>query len=202
METKFYKYGDEEMIHLKNVDKQMKDLIERYGMIHRVVIPDLYTALINTIVGQLISTKAAETVFEKMTQLFGDFTPKQVSAFTADEIQGCGITMRKATVIENVTKAIVNKEFDLEALKQMSDKEVIKALTTFKGIGEWTAEMMLIHSLERKNIMSYKDLAIRRGLCRLYHLDEISVADFEVYKKRYAPYATIASFYLWALSHA
>lgn len=202
METKIFEYGENEITYLKNADSQMKELIEEYGMIQRVVIPDLYTALINTVVGQLISTKAADTVFDKMIQLFKDFTPERVSAFTADEIQACGITMRKAVVIESITKAIVNEELDLESLKQMSDEEVIKSLTVFKGIGEWTAEMMLIHSLERKNVMSYKDLAIRRGLCRLYNLDEISMIDFEKYKKRYAPYATIASFYLWALSHA
>lgn len=71
---------------------------------------------------------------------------------------------------------------------------------TLKGIGEWTAEMLLIHSLQRADVLSYKDLGIRRGIMRLYGLEELSKQEFNVYRKRYSPYGTVASIYLWEIS--
>lgn len=73
-------------------------------------------------------------------------------------------------------------------------------LSKLKGVGEWTAEMPLIHSLERPDILSYKDLGIRRGLIKLYSLEELSKEEFETYRKRYSPYNTVASLYLWKIS--
>lgn len=71
---------------------------------------------------------------------------------------------------------------------------------SIKGIGEWTAEMILIHSLERPDLLSYKDLGIRRGIMRLHGLEELSKKEFETYRKRYSPYGTVASIYLWEIS--
>ena len=85
-------------------------------------------------------------------------------------------------------------------LADFNDEEVIKELTSLKGVGEWTAEMLLIHSLERPNILSFKDLGIRRGIMRLYGLADISKKEFEVYRRRYSPHCTVASLYLWEIS--
>ena len=90
---------------------------------------------------------------------------------------------------------------DFNNLYQLTDEEVTKKWMKLKGVGEWTAQMLLIHSLERENVLSYKDLGIRRGIERLYGLSELSKEEFEVFQDRYAPYGTVASIYLWEISN-
>src|SRR5699024_9767935 len=102
--------------------------------------------------------------------------------------------------IKGIAESTVNKVIDFKNLKKLSDGEVIKELTQLKGIGEWTAEMLLIHSLNRPNVISYDDLAIRRGMKRLYQMEELPKKTFNHYKENYHPYATTASLYLWEMS--
>ena len=100
------------------------------------------------------------------------------------------MSMRKAGYIKGIADAAISKEIDFDKLDNLSDEEVIKELTSLKGVGEWTAEMLLIHSLERPNILSFKDLG----------LADISKKEFEVYRRRYSPHCTVASLYLWEIS--
>ena len=83
----------------------------------------------------------------------------------------------------------------------MSDSEIIEALTAISGVGVWTAQMLLIFSLMRPDVVSYGDLAIRRGMMNMYGLRELSKEKFERYAKHYSPYGSVASLYLWELSH-
>ena len=96
-----------------------------------------------------------------------------------------------------VSQQISNKAAEFGA---MTDAEIIGRLSALPGIGVWTAEMLLIFSLERKDVLSYGDLAIRRGICNLYGHKTISKEQFERYRRRYSPYCSIASLYLWELS--
>lgn len=132
--------------------------------------------------------------------MLGKITPENIYKVELEAIQKCGMTFRKAEYIKGVAEAAIFKTVDFENLHKLTDKEVIKELTSLKGIGEWTAEMLLIHSLQRPNILSYKDLAIRRGIMRLYGLEELSKEEFEKYRERYTPYCTVASIYLWKIS--
>ena len=122
----YFEYSDIEIEYLKSRDPVLKQVIEQIGIIKRAVIPDLFAALVNSIVGQQISTKAHQTI--------------------------------------------------------------------------WTAEMILTFSLQRKDIISYSDLAILRGMRMVYHHRRITPQLFTKYKRRYGPYATIASLYLWAVA--
>ncbi|MCF0105526.1 MAG: DNA-3-methyladenine glycosylase 2 family protein, partial [Holdemanella sp.] len=81
-----------------------------------------------------------------------------------------------------------------------NDEEIIKELSSLPGIGTWTAEMLMLHSLDRMDILSYKDLAIQRGICKVYHHKELDKKRFERYKKRFSPYGSIASIYFWEVS--
>ena len=81
-----------------------------------------------------------------------------------------------------------------------SDEEIIKTLTALPGVGRWTAEMLLIFSLERSDVLAFDDFGIRKGLCRLYRLEELTRVQFEEYRARYAPYATVAGLYLWEIA--
>src|SRR5690606_26181740 len=101
---------------------------------------------------------------------------------------------------KGITDAVINGELSMEELKSLSDEEVIKRLTAFHGVGVWTAEMLMIFSMERPDVVSWNDLAIRRGMSRLYHHKELTKEQYLRYKKRYSPYGSVASLYLWAIS--
>ena len=174
--------------------------MEKIGMVERKTEPDIFGSLISSIISQQISTVAASTVISRLTALCGSITPHDIMKIDVSAIQKCGMTMRKAEYIKDVTEKIVTGKFSLDKLPLLSDKEIIKVLVSLKGIGEWTAEMMLIHTFQRPDVLSYKDLGIRRGIMRLYELSEYSKKDHEVYKKRYSPYSTVASIYLWKIS--
>ena len=193
-------YGETEIVHLKLRDKKLAAVIDEIGHIQRAVNPDVFAALIDSIVGQQISAKAAVTVGNRLHILCGgDY--KNIYTLTHEEIQACGMSMRKAGYIKGVADAAESREIDFAALPDKSDDEIIKTLTALPGIGVWTVEMLLIFSLQRKNIVSYGDLAIRRGMMKLYGLKELPKDKFLRYAKRYAPYGTVASLYLWELSH-
>jgi len=119
---------------------------------------------------------------------------------SAGQVQACGMSMRKAGYIKGIAQAAMDGIIDFDALADMADDEVIAALTKLDGIGVWTAQMMLIFSLCRPNVVSYGDLAIRRGMMRLYDHKELPRQRFDRYVKRYAPYGSVASIYLWEIS--
>lgn len=197
---KYFKYTEKEIEYLKKRDKKLGKEIQRIGMIKREIEPDIFSALISSIVSQQISTKAAITVNNRIKELVGEIVPENINIVELESIQKCGMTLRKAEYIKGAAEAAINKTVDFDKLHTMTDDEVIKELTLLKGVGEWTAEMLLIHSLQRPNILSYKDLGIRRGIMRLYGLSDLSKEEFQVYRDRYTPYCTVASLYLWEIS--
>lgn len=195
-----FKYGQEEIGYLKKKDKKLGEAIEKIGMIERRIIPDPFTALVSIIVGQQISSKAAETVWNRLCNLLGNITPESISEASLSDIQGCGMTLRKAGYIKGIADAAISGEVNFNTLHTLSDDEIIKKLTSLNGVGVWTAEMVLIFSLCRPDVVSYGDLAIRRGMIKLYGLKELTKEKFYRYRKRYSPYGSVASLYLWALS--
>lgn len=197
---KIFKYGQVEIDYLKKKDKKLAEAIERIGMIEREVIPDLFAALISSIVAQQISAKAADTVWNRMLERFGEVTPERLNEIAVEEIQKCGLSMRKANYIKGITEAVISGELNLEELPKLPDEEVCKKLSALNGIGVWTAEMLMIFSMQRPDIVSWGDLAIRRGMMMLYHRKELDKVRFERYRKRYSPYGSVASLYLWAIS--
>ena len=196
----YFVYGEQEVAHLTKKDKKLGAAIERIGAIEREVIPDSFKALIFSIVAQQISSKAANTVWGRLTEKLGDITPSKISRATIEDIQSCGMSLRKADYIKGIAKAAIDETVSFNTLHTLTDDEIIKKLSSLRGVGIWTAEMLLIFSLNRPNVVSYLDLAIRRGMMNLYGLKELSREQFERYKKRYSPYGSVASLYLWALS--
>lgn len=196
----YFKYTQKEIEYLKKRDRKLGEKIDRIGIVKREVEPDIFIALISSIISQQISTKAAVTVKNRLLELIGKITPENIDKVELESIQKCGMSLRKAGYVKGIAKAAISKTVDFKKLHRLTDEEVIKELATLKGVGEWTAEMLLIHSLQRPNILSYKDLGIRRGMMRLYELEELTKEEFEVYKERYTPYCTVASLYLWEIS--
>ncbi|AJS61621.1 DNA-3-methyladenine glycosylase family protein [Paenibacillus sp. IHBB 10380] len=200
VKTKYFEYGQEEMDYLTSVDVTLGVAIARMGKVERVIIPDLFTALVYAIVGQLISVKAVHKIWTRIQDRFGEITPQNIAIQTADDIQRCGMTMKKAVCIQNVARMIEQGAFDLDELYVLSDGEVVRKLITLNGVGKWTAEMMLINAMERPDVISWGDIAIRRGMMKLYGLSELSQEQFEEYRLRYSPLGSVASIYLWTIS--
>lgn len=194
----YFSYGEKEMQYLKKKDPVLGAVIDELGILKRAVIPDLYEALLNSIAGQQISSKALDTVWGRIQEKFAPLTPAHLAEISEEELQGCGISMRKAHYMKEITDRILDGSLNLSALAKMSDEQVTDVLIKLPGIGVWTAEMLLIFSMQRPNVLSYGDLAIQRGMRMVYHHKNITPALFKKYKKRYTPYATVAGFYLWA----
>jgi DNA-3-methyladenine glycosylase II len=195
-----FQYGDAETSYLKARDKQLAWAIEQIGHIKREVHPDLFAALVRSIVGQQISTKAQITIWERMEAGLGKITPKTICACSKAELQRYGISFRKASYIRGAAEKIADGSFDMDALQAMSDGEVCKTLSQLNGIGVWTAEMLMLFSMRRTDIVSRGDLAILRGMRMLYHHRKITKTLFEKYRRRYSPYGSVASLYLWAIA--
>lgn len=177
----------------------MKPYIEKYGKIERKIEPDIFKCIIHQIIGQQVSMKAQETIWNRFQQTF-ELTPKNISEKTSEELQQIGISMKKAEYILDFSKRVYVKEIDIEKFSELTNEEIINQLTKVKGIGRWTAEMILIFSLGRKDILSYDDYGIKNGMIKLYHHRKITKNIFEKHKKTYHPYETIASFYLWKIN--
>lgn len=196
----YFQYGEKEINWLKSKDANLGVAIDQIGHINRPVIPDIFMALVNSIVGQQISTKAQATIWNRMLEQFFPLTPEKIASVPLDELQATGISMRKAIYIQEMAHSILKGDLYLNSLSELSDEEICATLCQIKGIGVWTAEMVMIFSMERTDILSWDDLAIHRGLRMLYRHRKITRELFAKYKRRYSPYATVASLYLWAIA--
>ncbi len=200
MEQKVFAYGETETRFLTAQDPVLGAAIARIGHIERAVIPDLFAALINSIAGQQISGKALATVWARLCDRLGEMTPESVLDAGEDGLRACGLSGRKAGYMLAAARAVQDGTLPIHSLVDKTDEEVIKILTALPGVGRWTAEMLLIFSLERPDVLAFDDFGIRKGLCRLYGLEEITRTQFAIYRARYTPYATVAGLYLWAVA--
>lgn len=196
----FFEYGQEEVDYLKSRDKALGEAIDKIGHVYREVDDDIFSSVVYHIIGQQISTAALTTVWERLCDKTGDVNPETILLLNRDELQQIGITYKKVDYIHSFAQRVKSKDIDLESLYSMSDKEVIKQLSSLIGIGVWTAEMIMIFCMQRRDIVSYGDLAIIRGMRMLYHHRKIDKKKFDKYARRYAPYGSIASLYLWAIA--
>lgn len=201
MTEHFFEYGSKETDYLCSKDKRLAEVIRSTGHIYRRVIPDLYSALVHSIVGQQISTKAHETIWRRIQEKLGNvIPPERIEAMSLEEVQGFGLSFRKAGYIKCITHKITCGEFSLDELHNLSDKEVCKRLSSLDGIGQWTAEMLMLFSMQRPDILSYNDLAIIRGMQRVYHHREIKSETFERIRSRLSPCCSVASLYFWKVA--
>ncbi len=195
-----FRYGDKETAYLKSKDAALGRAIDAIGLIRREVQPDLFTALVHSIVGQQISTKAQVTIWERMRQSIGAITPEAIICLPETELQRFGITFKKAAYIRGAAERVLDGRLDIEGLHTKTDAEVCAELIKLDGIGLWTAEMLMLFSMQRPDILSFGDLAILRGMRMLYRHKKITKELFAKYRRRYSPYGSVASLYLWAIA--
>ena len=196
----YFTYGEPELSWLRKKDKRLGAVIERIGHIDRAVDTDLFSSVVHHIIGQQISTKAQATVWQRMQEGLGEVNAESILTAGVPRLQSLGMTFRKAEYITDFAERVHTGAFDLDAVTHMSDAAAIQELSSLKGIGVWTAEMILLFCLQRPDIFSYDDLAIQRGLRMVYHHREIGRERFERYRRRFHPYCSVASLYFWAVA--
>jgi len=200
MNMRHFTYGEKETAYLCSKDEKLARAISELGHLRRPVNHDRFTALVDSIIGQQISTKAHQTIRERMSTGIGQITPEAILSLSEEELQAYGMTFRKAGYIRTASERVLSGELDIASFPDKTDAEIIAELSALPGVGVWTAEMLLLHSLERPDILSYGDLAILRGMRMLYHHRQITRKLFEKYRRRYSPFGSVASIYLWAIS--
>ena len=196
----YFAYGETEINYLATKDKKLGEVIAQVGPVYREVDTDLFSAVVHHIVGQQISTKAQETIWQRMRNTLGTVNAQTVLDAGVEKLQSLGISFRKAEYITDFARKVQSGAFDLEGIWEKPDEEVIRELSALKGVGVWTAEMILLFCMQRPNVFSYDDLAIQRGLRMVYHHRKIDRKLFEKYRRRFSPYCSVASLYLWAVS--
>ncbi len=196
----YFEYSDKEIEYLKKRDKLLGAAIDHIGPINREVECDLFSSIIHHIIGQQISVRAQATIWQRLTDRVVKINAETIYSLELNELQKLGMTFKKAEYIKDFAEKVRNNEFDIKELETLSDTEVIQKLSALKGIGVWTAEMLLTFCMQRPDVLSFGDLAIHRGMRMLYHHKSIDKVKFAKYKKRYSPYGTLASLYLWAIA--
>lgn len=190
----------EEVAHLASRDAALGRLMAAVGPIRRERVPDPFMAIVHAIAGQQVSAAAQAAVWRRLRAAFPAFTPESLSLAAPEELRACGLSLRKAGYIGNIASRAASGDLDLAGLAHLDDEALCAGLCQLPGVGRWTAEMLMIFCLGRKNVLSAGDLGIQRGLRMLYHKREASATLLARCKKRYAPFASAASLYLWALA--
>lgn len=193
-----YDLNDVRVQYLIHTDEMLGKLIRYIGTSELIIEKDGFKCLVKYIVGQQISDKARETIWKRICTAFSNVTADFLLTISNGELCGLGITRRKAECIKTLAENVVKKRIDFGEFLSLSNEEIITKLTAIKGIGQWTAEMYLIFSLGRENVLSKGDRTIRRTIQWLYDLKEFpSSKVLAEYFVNWMEYATIVSSYLW-----
>lgn len=188
----------ESIKHLYTVDKRLERVISEIGHISYSTPQDDFTFLVSTIIGQMLSNSVADVLTDRFFDLCnGVITPASIKALTDDEIRGIGLAYSKARFLRNLSTAVTEGTLNFTELKSLSDPEIIKRLTTIKGIGMWTAKMYLIFVLDRQDVLPYEDMAFIQSYKWLYKADDLSKEAVERKCKKWKPYSSIAARYLY-----
>lgn len=191
--------------HLRSADHVLRRLIDERGPIdpetdRRGSRPDGYQALARAIVGQQLSTKAAASIWGRVTELFGGETPapSQLLEVDGSELRDAGLSWSKVGFLKDLAERVEDGRLDLARLGELSDEDVVAELTEIKGVGRWTAEMFLIFHLARPDVISTGDLGIRRATQLAYELEDLpGPTDLERIAEPWRPHRTLACLYLW-----
>ena len=191
---------------LSTADPVMARLIEEHGAIvgrdlKRERPGDAYGALLRSIVGQQLSTKAARTIYRRMLDLFDGHapTPKQLLAVDPEKIRAAGLSRPKISYLRDLAEHVEKGELELDRLDNLPDDEVIEQLTAVKGIGEWSAHMFLMFHLGRPDVLPVGDQGIRNAVRAQYRLRKLPDAKrLEQIARPWRPYRTLACLYLWS----
>ncbi len=188
--------------HLARNDPVIAKLIKKYGDCTLTPHTNYYAELVDSIISQQLSVKAAATILKRFLALYGDSlpTPEQILATDTEAMRSVGCSYQKAAYIKDLAQHIVDGRLDLEHIATLPNEDVIRQLIAVKGIGEWSAHMFMIFSLGRLDVLPTGDLGVRKAMMQEYSLSELpKPADMHAIalKNRWHPYQSVASWYLW-----
>ncbi len=188
--------------HLSKVDPLLAQLIIKYGKCKITPHTDYYAELLDSIISQQLSVKAASTIHGRVLGLFeGNVpTPQQLLEIEDETIRSCGVSYAKISYLKDLASHVIDGRLDLNHISTLPNNEVMEQLVAVKGIGEWSAHMFMIFSLGRLDILPVGDLGVRRAAMNLYKLGDLpKSADLELLSKKHhwSPYESVAAWYLW-----
>ncbi len=191
-------YWEEACKHLAKKDRVMKRLIPRFGDACLESRGDAFTTLARSIVGQQISVKAAQSVWDRFAKLPRKLTPASVLKLKVDDMRAAGLSARKVEYLVDLALHFDSGAVHVDAWKDMSDEMIVAELVAIRGIGRWTAEMFLIFHLMRPNVLPLDDLGLINGISQNYFSgDPVSRSDAREVAVAWAPYCSVATWYIW-----
>ena len=190
--------------HLRNSDATLAHVIDSVGSfrMERAEKPSIFHALAEAIVYQQLTGKAAATIFARLCALFpgarDGLTADQILAASDEELRGVGLSRSKLLSLRDLARKTANGEIPTRSeIDRMEDEAIIERLTQVRGIGRWTAEMLLIFHLARPDVLPADDYGVRKGFALTYDRELPSPKDLAAFGARWKPYRTVASWYLW-----
>ncbi len=191
-------YWQDACAHLVAKDRVMKRLIPQFGDACLQTRGDAFTTLARSIVGQQISTKAAQAVWDRFVQLPRKMTPANVLKLKVDDMRAAGLSARKVEYLCDLALHFDGGAVHVKSWESMDDEAIIAELVAIRGIGRWTAEMFLIFYLMRPNVLPLDDLGLIKGISENYFSgDPVSRSDAREVAAAWAPYCSVATWYIW-----
>jgi len=191
-------YWGEACKHLVKKDRVMKRLIPKFGTARLETRGDAFVTLARSIVGQQISVKAAQTVWDRFAKLSRRLTPRQVLKLKVDDMREAGLSARKVEYLVDLALHFDNGELHVTNWQAMDDEAIIAELVAIRGIGRWTAEMFLIFHLMRPNVLPLDDVGLINGISQSYFSGEaVSRSDAREVAAAWSPYCSVATWYIW-----
>jgi DNA-3-methyladenine glycosylase II len=191
-------YWEDACAHLMEKDRVMKRLIPRFGDVSLSSRGDAFSTLARSIVGQQISVKAAQTVWDRFALLPKKMTPAAVLKLKVDDMRGAGLSARKVEYLIDLALHFSDGRLDVDGWTEKDDEIIIKELVAIRGIGRWTAEMFLIFHQMRANVLPLDDIGLLNGISKAYFSGEpVSRSEAREVAAAWAPYCTVATWYIW-----
>ena len=185
-------------------DKNMKVLIKKFGRPDFNQGQDYFQSLLRSIVFQQLSGKAAQTIYERLVSLIpktSHLWPNEVLKLNKDEMRKAGLSFQKINYVKNLADYFENNSLQKNNVEKMTEEEISKELIQIKGIGQWTVDMFLMFTLNRADILPYKDLGIQKGIMKILNMKNLpSKKEMENCSRKWRPYRTIACWYLWRMA--
>jgi DNA-3-methyladenine glycosylase II len=185
--------------HLSKADPILRAIIGRVGTYRMEYGPPEFHSLAESIIYQQLNGRAAETIFDRFTALAGDpVTPKGILKLTEAQMRSVGLSKQKSSYLRDMAERAARGELDFSKLHELSDEEVIRHLTQVRGVGEWTAQMFLMFTLRRPNVLPTGDFGVQTAIKKHYKKRKLpKPATMEKIARPWEPYRSVACWYLW-----
>jgi len=191
-------YWQEACKHLSKRDRVMKKLIQTFPGSHLQSRGNAFTTLARSVVGQQISVKAAQSVWNRFEALTPSLSPDAVLKLRVDDMRAAGLSARKVEYLVDLSLHFSSGALHVDAWGSMPDEVIIQELVAIRGIGRWTAEMFLIFHLMRPNVLPVDDVGLINGISSAYYSGEpVSRSDVKELAVSWSPYSTVATWYIW-----